>query len=498
MLTRFLGFRNRAWFSGLVTLLLLPTSCTVGPNYHRPALNVPPRWSELSAGAETNSIAVITNWWKAFQDPMLDSLVSRAVRSNLTLRSAWARVVEVRAQRGVTAAGLWPSVNASASYSRNRLTGNYFLPLPPGTPLDYNLYQAGFDASWELDLFGGTRRALEAANAAIQGAEFNRRDVLVTLIAETARNYFEACGSQQRLEIARQSIAAQRDTLKLTRERFQAGVSSELDVHQAAALLAATEVEVPTIETALRTSVHRLGVLLGEPPGSLLPEFSTPHPLPLHVPPAPVGLPSDLLRRRPDIGRAERELAAATASIGVAVADLFPRFSLTGNAGLESVRASDWFAPRSATWAAGPMVTWRIFQAGRIRANIHVQTARQEQALANYEQTVLASFEDVENALSGYTQEQARHQSLELSVQAQRAALKLSQDLYRQGLADFLRVLESERALYQAEDALVQSQKAVSEDLIALYKAVGGGWETYEEGLRNSDDKNRNPKNGGR
>ncbi len=466
------------WFVWLVWAAVF--GCTVGPDYHRPALKAPAQWSEPLAGGETNGVASAGDWWKAFGDSELDSLVDRAVQANLQLRAARARVREARAQRGVTVAGYWPAADASASYTRNRTSKHSFLPIPPGTALDYNLYQAGFDASWELDLFGGTRRAVEGANAAMAAAEFNRRDVLVSLIGETARNYFEARGSQQRLVIAGQNITAQRDAVKLTRDRFQAGLTSELDLQQASALLAATEAEVPALETALRISLHRLGILLGEPPGALLSRFSTPAPLPVHPPQVPVGIPSDLLRRRPDIGRAERELAAANARIGVAVADLFPRFSLTGNGGWQSVSGSSWFTPSSGFWSVGPTLTWRIFDAGRIRANIRVQNARQEQALANYEQVVLSAFEEVENALVAYAQEQARSGSLETSVKAQRTALRLSQDLYRNGLTDFLRVLESARALYQAEDALVQSQKAVSEDLIALYKALGGGWTVYE------------------
>jgi len=371
---------------------------------------------------------------------------------------------------------LWPSVDASGSFTHNRISGNYFLPLPPGTPLGYNWYQAGFDASWELDVFGGVRRNVQAANADIAAAEFNRRDVLVTLLAELARNYFEARSAQQRLVIIHKNLEAQKSLVSLTTQRYHAGVTSELDVQQATALLANTEAEVPSLETALDNAIHRIGVLLAQPPGALTDELREAGPIPSPPPQVPVGLPSDLLQRRPDIQRAEEQLVAATARIGVAKADLFPHFSLTGDAGLQSVSASSWFDPSSRFWTVGPTVTWKIFDAGRIRANIRVQNAREEQALAGYEQTVLTAFEDTENALGSYAREQVRYRSLQDSVTAQRAALKLAQDLYRNGLVDFLNVLQSERDVYQAEDALVQSQATVSENLIALYKALGGGW----------------------
>ncbi len=465
-----------------VLCVALVCACKVGPDYHPPALDVPKNWSEALAGGATNGVAQVEAWWKGFADPELDSLIARAVQANLQVRIAEARVREARAQRVSTAAGRWPVLDATGSYSRNRLTENFFLPLPPNTPLDYNWYQAGFDASWELDLFGGTRRAVEAATADVSAAQFNRRDVMVSLLAEVARDYFEARGAQQQLAIARRNIYAQQTSLDLTRDRYRAGVSSELDVHQAVALLANTEAQLPTLETAFKAAVHRLGVLLARSPGALTEEFSRTIPLPRPPPRVPVGLPSDLLLRRPDIQRAERGLAGATARIGVAKSDLFPKFSLTGNVGLQSVSASEWFAPSSRAWSFGPTLIWRVFDAGRIRANIRVQNARQEQALASYEQTVLSAFEDVENALVAYANEQVRARSLEESVEAQRAALTLSQDLYRNGLADFLRVLDTQRSLYLAEDALLQSQKAVSENLIALYKALGGGWEVGETG----------------
>jgi NodT family efflux transporter outer membrane factor (OMF) lipoprotein len=291
----------------------------------------------------------------------------------------------------------------------------------------------------------------------------------------------EVRGAQQRLAIARKNIKAQSESIELTRVRFTAGLTSELDVKQAEALLATTEATVPTLETILKQAIHRLGVLLGEQPGALLAELSRTEPIPATPPSVPVGLPSELLRRRPDVRRAEYQLAAATADIGVQTAELFPKFSLGSTAGLQSASASDWFTAGSRYWSAGPGVTWRIFDFGRIRAQIKAANARQEQALASYEQTVLTSFEDVENALVAYANEQKRFNSLNQSVLANRRALEIADELYTTGNGDFLNVLDSQRGLCNAEDQWVDSQRAVTENLVTLYKALGGGWETWKQ-----------------
>lgn len=454
--------------------------CTVGPNYHPPRSNPPEQWSETPAGGETNDSPSIATWWKNFNDTELDSLVERAVHSNLDLHIAEARVREARAQRGVAFADLWPSVDASGSYSSERTSANQPLLgalLPPSVPLSNNVYQAGFDASWELDVFGGRRRTVEAADAGIASAVYSQQDVQVTLVAEVARNYVEARSFQRRLAIARENIEAQQEAVAVASDRFQHGLTSNLDAEQAATVLVQTEAQVPTLETGLQTSIHRLGVLLGQQPGALLAELSTVAPIPSTPPKVPVGLPSDLLRRRPDIRVAERQLAAATAQIGVATADLFPKFSLTGDVGLQSVSASDWFTAGSRFWSAGPTVQWRIFDAGRIRANIRIKNAKQEQALASFEKSVLTSFEDVENALVAYAKEQTRNVSLEEAVKRSRNSLQISSQRYVNGLTSFIDVIDAERSLYQTQDNLVQSDRTVSQDLIALYKALGGGWE---------------------
>ena len=473
-------------FLSVATILALATAgCTVGPNYHRPETVSPARWSERLAGGETNAPVSQAAWWRSFRDPELDSLIGRAVESNLDLRIARARVLEARAQAAITSAQLWPSADVSGSYAREGASHHQpvlgSLPIPPGVPFENNVYQAGFDASWELDVFGGKRRAGEAARAELAASESERRGTVTTLLGEVARTYTEVRGYQGRLAIAGENLQAQQEALAITRDRFTNGLTSDLDVQQASTLLATTRAEVPTLESSLQASIHRLGVLLGQPPGVLSSELSTSAAIPAAPPQVPVGLPSELLLRRPDVQRAERQLAAATANIGVATADLFPKFSLTGIAGFESVSASDWFTAGSRFWSIGPTVQWRVFDAGRIRSQIKVQDARQQQALAGYEQTSLTAFEEVENALVAYAKEQVRQRSLAEAVTSSRNSLVLARKLYANGLTDFLNVLEAERSLFQTQDQLVQSKRTVSTDLIALYKALGGGWETFEQ-----------------
>lgn len=468
--------------------LAVLVGCAVGPNYQEPKTIAPAKWTSPMAGGETSGPVDLAGWWKSFSDTNLNSLMVTAVQSNLTLRVSEARVREARAERGVVAGALWPSLESSAGYSRNRFGAHSFPPLGTlGVPLEYNFYNAGFDAVWELDVFGGTRRAVEAANADIGAAEYNRRDVLVSLLAEVARNYIDVRSYQQRLVITRNNIRVQQEILDLTSNRFQNGLSSDLDVQQAAAVLTSTEAQVPSLETGFRQNVYALDVLLAQPPGASLGEMSAEKPIPVKPPALPVGLPSDLLKRRPDVQRAERELAAATARIGVAKADYFPKFSLTGFTALESVSASDWFDYGSRAWSAGPTVQWELFEAGRIRANVRVQNARQEQTLEAYQQTVLVALEEVENALTAYAREQVRRESLSQSVEANQQALELSTQLYKSGLADFLRVLDSERALYTTQDALVQSDQSVSLDVVQLYKALGGGWQDQTNSILSSE-----------
>jgi NodT family efflux transporter outer membrane factor (OMF) lipoprotein len=437
------------------------------------------------AGGLTDTASASSSWWTSFHDAELDSLIERAAKSNLDLRVTEARLRQARAVRQISVADFWPTVDTNGSYARQDqsthqpLIGS--LPLPANFPFEYNLYNAGFDASWEVDLFGGKRRALQAATADWESAIEARNDAMLTLIAEVARNYVELRGSQGRLEIARRDAKLQEDFLELTRARFHTGVVSELDVTQAAALLGGMRAMVPPLEADVRESIYGIAVLLGLEPGELVAELSPAMPVPPVPPEVPVGLPSDLLSRRPDVRQAERQLAAETARIGQAKSDWFPKLSLTGDAGQESVSFSNWFVPGSTFWAIGPSLQWRALDFGRVRSEVQAQTAIQQAALATYEKVVLTSMQEAENSLETYAQEQNRHRALADEVAEDQRSLTMANSLYAKGRVNYLDVLDAQRTLYQSDDQLAVSDQAVSVDLIALYKALGGGWETMTQ-----------------
>ena len=469
-----LGIRFQS--AGLV-LLLFFSACTVGPNYERPELAIPSAWKEAQQkGIDTQS-AELSRWWTAFNDPLLNSLVERAVKSNLDLRIAEGRIREARAARGFTAADLWPTVDVSGTYSQSRTSKNTLSsPSQGGGNPERNLFETGFDAAWEIDIFGGARRKVEAADATLEASVEDRGDVSVTLLGDVAKSYIDLRGYQRRLVVARDNLKAQQETLDLTRVRFEAGLASDLDVAQAEARVNTTAAQIPALESSLKQAAYALDVLLGLQPAALWDELSKEMAIPRLPPEVLVGLPSDLLRRRPDIRRAERQLAAATAQIGAATADLFPKFSLTGAFGLQSVSASDWFTGGSRLWSIGPTIRWPIFDAGKIRANIEVRNAQQEQALHVYEKTVLTAFQDVETSLVNYSKEQVRYRSLINAVAATRRAVRTANELYLKGLIDFLNVLDAQRSLYSAENDLAQSEAAMASNMVSLYKALGGGW----------------------
>jgi len=472
----------------LVGSLMLLSSCKVGPNYHAPVTKVPNTWGPQTpeTPAQNSSVVVINQptvakWWNTFSDPKLDSLIDRAVQSNLDLQLAEERIREARAERGIVKADLYPTVNASASYQRSHNSGNIGVQTSGGTNIiNGDLYQAGFDAAWEIDVFGRVRRGIEAADADIAAQIEDRRDVLVTLLSEVARTYIELRSFQRQVVIAEANLKAQQETLDLTRIRFNAGLVSDLDVARAEAQVENTASQIPIFETFIATSIHQLSVLLGKEPNALLAELTPDEPIPPVPPTVPISLPSELLRRRPDIRRAERNIAATTARIGVATADLFPRFSLTGSAGLATTKFSKFADSGSGTWSILPGVTIPI-DFGRIRSNIAVQNAREQQAVTTYEQTILTSLQEVADALVAFGNEQTRRQKLSAAVDSNQRAVDLADQLYQKGLTDFLTVLQAQRDLYQTEDQLVQSNRAVSSNLVALYKALGGGWEIEME-----------------
>jgi len=465
----------------LCSLMTALVGCTVGPRYQAPPPMVPATWSAAEEAGVRPEPAQLAQWWTTFADPQLTALIQRAVAANHDLRLAVARVREARALRGVVAPEAQPQVHASGDYSRQHRSVNT-TTLPGNLPTssrerDTNVFQLGFDARWELDLFGGVRRAVEAAEADITAATAERLAVLVTLCGDVARQYLELRGAQAQLTITRKNLVSQQDTLALTRVRLQAGLGTDLDVARSEAQVATTASQIPPLERQSQQAIHRLALLLGQEPGALLAALTTVAPLPPPPPHVLVGLPAELLERRPDIRRAERTLAAATARVGVATADLYPRLSLSGMIGLQSFDLTTLVSSGSLAGSVGPSVRWPVFDAGRMRANIQVQDARQEQALLRYEQTVLSALEEVENALVAYGKEQHRQQALAAAVEANQRAVALANALYSKGLVDFLNVLQAELALFTAESQLVVSNTALATSVVALYKALGGGWE---------------------
>jgi NodT family efflux transporter outer membrane factor (OMF) lipoprotein len=473
------------------TMLLLP-GCMVGPDYRSPIMNLPARWSDSDERPRPRAGAAreidLAQWWRSFNDPTLNELIDQALVSNLDEKIALSRIREERAYLVISRAGLFPTIDLAGSYTRQRYSANTpFGEFPNVLPREENNYEAGFDASWELDVFGGIRRGVQAAKAELAASVENARDVRVILLAEVARDYVAARALERRILIAKANLRDQGNSLTLTQERFQMGYAPELDVFQARSLLASTQSQVPMLENEQEEAIHRLGVLLGREPEAFKAMLSDVAPIPGGGDPdaiamrIPAGLPSDLLRRRPDIRGAEREIAAATARVGVATADLFPKFYITGTAGLESISTSDFFFATSRMWTVGPSMTWRIFSAGRIRATIAARNAQEEQALYNYRKTVLSALAEVEDALVAYGKERTRHEALLTSAHAFQQSAMLARERYQEGYSSYINVLEAQRSLYSAQDAVAQSDQQLVDDLIAFYKALGGGWQTAAE-----------------
>jgi len=460
--------------------LAILSGCMVGPNFQRPQTSLPTDWAGPTAESRpiTPAEEELARWWTLFDDPTLVSLIEKAVQSNLDLRQAEARIRQARAARGIVAAGIGPTVDATGAYQRSQSAGGAN-GKSEGVITDQ--YQTGFDAGWELDIFGGVRRAIEAADADLQAALETRRDALVTLTAEVARNYIDLRAFQERIAISRQNLETQKHSAALTRLRFQGGFVGALDVANADAQVATTAAQIPLLEASARQTTYSLSVLLGRDPAALIQELFPVAVIPLASPSIPLGLPADLLRRRPDIRRAEAEIHAATARIGVATADLFPRFTIFGSVGLRASDFSSWFDWTSRIWSFGPSASWNLFEMGRTRSNIEQQRALQDQSLITYQQTILTALQEVENALIASAKEEEHRRALVEAVGANRKAVELATTLYTQGHTDFLNVLDAQRSLYASEDALVQITGSISTNLVALFKALGGGWHEGQE-----------------
>lgn len=463
-------FSDRAWLCPVFAALVL-TGCKVGPDYVAPETPIPQTWHSpldnglVDAEADPQGLA---SWWTTLDDPALSGLIERAVAGNLDLQRAQSRIREARARRGIAKGALLPSVSANGSATWSR-TGTDV------ATTNNELYSSGFDAGWELDIFGGVRRSVEAAQADLESSGEDLRDVLVSLLAETALNYIDVRTYQARLAAAEASLSTQQETYQLAVWRSQAGLDDELAVEQARYNLENTRSQIPSLRTGLEEAMNRIAVLLGESPGTLHDELQKPGPIPVAPSSVAVGVPADVLRRRPDVRRAERDLAAQTARVGVAMSDLYPRLSLNGSVGLETLSLHEPSSSDTWTVSGGPRLSWAIFDP-TVRPNIEVQSELQGQALLLYRSTVLSSLEEVENALTAYAQEQRRRESLQEATSAARAAAEFAQQKYQAGLTDFSNVLDAERSLLSFQDQLQQSNGIVTANLIRLYKALGGGW----------------------
>jgi len=456
----------------VLTLIIMTGCISVGPDYVRPEIPVYKEWNtHLQANPATSEedVQSLAVWWTTLDDPILSALIDRAVKGNLDLKKGRAQVREARALRGVAVAGFLPALEGGASATSTRTSKD------TGNGKTSDLYSASFDASWELDLFGGVRRSVEAAQGELQTSGENLRDVLVSLLAEVALNYLDVRTTQDRLHVAEVNLELQNETYQLAQWRYQAGLSDELAVQQARYNLENTRSQIPVLRTGLEEAMNRVAVLLGEQPGKVHGELEQPGPIPVPPPQVAVGVPADLLRRRPDVRKAERELAARTARIGVATADLYPKLTLNGSIGLETLSLS-YPSTGLATLSGGPRISWAIFKGGAIRQNIEAQSALQEQALIQYKGAVLNALEEVENALVAYVEVQQRRQSLSEATRAAQQAEELARQKYEAGLTDFTVVLDAQRSLLSFQEQLAISNGNVTSNLVRLYKALGGGW----------------------
>jgi len=501
-----LRYRLSLWRAGAAALLAGMAGCTMGPNFARPATwwnpaswtanRTVPRQATIS---EPVAEPIDPQWWKLFKDAKLTDLESRVATANLDVRVATVRLAESRATSEVARSDQFPTVNGNASYTREQESKQGVLSLmgssstatqanglggtqeaTPNTAIfaPFDLYQSGFDASWEADFWGRVRRNVEAADAQVEASQEARRDTLLTSLAELARDYIQLRGVQRKLAITERNLDTARESLKLTKDRAAGGLTTDLDVANAAAQVATTASQVPALQAQQRQLINAIALLLGRAPNALEAELSTPEAIPPVPPRVPIGLPAELARRRPDIRRAEAQLHSATADVGVAVADFYPRVTLSGSFAIQATQFKNMGSWDANTYGIGPSLTLPIFQGGRLRRMLELRKAEQQEAAFAYQRTVLGALHDVDNALTTYEAEQQRRVQLEDAVEQNRRALDLARSRYTQGVADFLSVLDAERSLLAAEQQLTDSITTVSTNLVQLYKALGGGWES--------------------
>ncbi len=472
------GGRRRAaarLLAACAASLGLVTGCvTVGPDYQPPETVAPDQWHVAISSEMKADEPDIMRWWESLGDPQLGDFMERARRGNPGLQAAIARIREARAIRAIAAGERVPDVNADGGANRSRTSEDFF---PPTGDRTDNVYNYGVTATWEADVWGRVRRLVDSADANLEASLESYRDVLVLLYAQVALAYTDVRTSQERISYIKGNISTQRDALGLVQDRNKAGLASDLGVRQAELNLYRTEAFLPSLQARLTAGINQLGVLLGEPPNALHSELAERKSVPKASGDIMVGVPGDLVRRRPDIRAAERALAAQTARIGVATAELYPRFNIGGNFSIVTSSfgdAGDW---DNRNWTFGGVFTWNLFDGGRVRGFIEVEDARAEQALHGYERTVLDALEEVETSMSDYAREQQRREALARSVFAAEESVRLVLILYRTGLTDFQNVLDMQRSLFEQQDQYAESDGAVTRNLIRIYTALGGGWD---------------------
>jgi multidrug efflux system outer membrane protein len=475
----------------LMAVFALP-ACTVGPDYTRPVVQTPDEWYQAHVQGVAEGSAHVQTWWTVFADPVLEELVHDAQDSNKDLQVAYFRILEARAIRGIATGDRYPQVDVTAEAGTTEPSES-----ATGVADRVDTFSFGAGLAWEIDLFGRVRRSVEAASAQYEASVEDYRDVLVTLLGEVALNYLDVRTLQTQLVYARSNIDAQRESLKITQARFDAGLTSALDVAQAESNLGRSEAQVPVLEGRLEASLNRLEVLTGRPPGSLRERLSGVQPIPFPPEEVALGVPAEMLRQRPDVRRAERALAAQTARIGVATADLYPRLSLTGFFASDASDLDDLATGKSLTWGIGVPLRWSVFSGGKVQSRIQAERARADQAFKAYEQAVLLALEEVETAFSFYAQERRRVEQLHKATDATQRAVDLVRTQYISGLTNFQNVLDTQRTLFQLQQELADSEGLQVQSLVALYRALGGGWDveapdvTMPADLRHEADEDR-------
>lgn len=474
-----------------IAILLALTGCMVGPNYQTPEITMP---DQFLRKADPITDEELCGWWKQFGDPLLDSFIEEAVKGNYNYLIALEQVVAARAQYQIQSSYLWPQIDASAAAIRERFSQNIFSGSAnlasfasgqgstqigaENIPPLQNFFQVGFDAVWELDIWGKFRRAKQAAFDAWEMNQFLADNILISVIGEVARDYVMIRSLQSQIEILEKIIAADLRELELTRVLFHAGLSDEIAVQQQLSTLDTDRSQLPPLNTSLKQMIYTFAVLLGKQPESMACVFEEIQPMPVFIGKVPAGLPAELLRRRPDIRASERNLAAATEQIGVAVSGLFPSVTLTGNGlGYESNKLNILTNKKSQYWSIGPSVSWDLIDFGRVRGQINMANATQRQALLSYENTIITALQDVEGALVAYFDEQNRNIDIADRVASDARSLELADDLFQAGLLSELQELQSLKTFLLSQNLLIQSQQALASDLISLYKTLGGNWE---------------------